>query len=180
MKFTILILTIFLTSCVTADKTNNLFDDLANKTSVVIYLSKHGLDSVPKEIGRLKAVKKLYITKDSAKGWTIYPPLFAIDPRTEKPPFRQLPNEITELSSLHLLALIDLDLKTLPDNFDKLENLDTLSLFMNKLTISNETEKLKKLKKLKYLDVVGNNVDSIAIQELKTAIPGIMIKSRIE
>jgi hypothetical protein len=144
---------------------------------VVIYLNNYGLDKVPREIGRLKKARSLYITQDSAGGWTIYPPLSAL---IKMPPFRELPDEITDLINLKTLSLVGLDLKRLPDDFDKLENLDSLNLFFNKLTISDELEKLKQLKNLKYLDVSGNMVDTADILELRKANPNLTIKSMLE
>lgn len=175
MKTLLPVLLIFLLSCETAEKKTGLFEDLADKTSLEIYLKTYGLESVPKDIGKLKAVRRLYIAKDSAKGWTIYPPLSALDQRTEIPPFRQLPDEITELTNLESLVLMDLDLKTLPANFGRLQNLDSLSLFMNKLTLSAELGKLKELKKLKYLEIYGNKADTADLEALKRAIPGLTI-----
>lgn len=166
-----------LTSCSTTENKKGLFDDLAGNETVVIYLAKYHLDSIPSDIGKLKKVKSLYITKDSTNGWTVYPPLSALQKRNEIPPFRQLPDEITDLSELRNLALIDLDLKRLPDDFAKLQKLDSLSLILNKLTISNEIEKLKKLKNLKYLRLWGNNVDTSTINELKMANPNLTIDS---
>ena len=163
-------------SCRDTGNDNNLFKGLIDKHEVAIFLNTYKLDNVPKEIGHLKNVKKLYIATDSVTGWTIYPPLSAIDERTSTPPFKYLPDEITQLVTLQRLSLIDLDLVALPDNFSNLENLDSLSLFMNKLTISNEIEKLKKLKNLKYIVLFGNKVDSTDVQELRKAIPGIFIE----
>lgn len=155
-------------------------DGLADKEAVVIYLSKYNLDSVPQEIGRLKKVKSLYITMDSITGWTIYPPLSALHQMSETPPFRQLPHEITELKNLKTLELVGLNLKTLPDNFGKLENLDSLNLILNKLTISNELGKLKKLKNLRYLALFGNKVHTVDINELKRENPNLVIDSELE
>jgi Leucine-rich repeat (LRR) protein len=180
MRLLIIILTTFLISCSTTDKKNGLFDDLADKEMVVIYLSNYNLDSVPKEISKLATAKYLYITKDSTNGWTVYPPLSALQQMTEIPPFRQLPSEITELTNLQNLGLIGLDLKQLPDNFDKLQNLDSLNLVMNKLTISKEIEKLKGLKNLKYLGLFGNKYDTTDINTLKRANPNLFIDSGLE
>jgi Leucine-rich repeat (LRR) protein len=138
------------------------------------------LDSVPSDIGKLRKVKSLYITKDSTNGWTIYPPLSALKQMADIPPFRQLPNEITELTSLQNLDLTGLDLKTLPDNFDRLQKLDSLNLTVNKLTISNEIEKIKKIKNLKYLGLFGNKVDTTDIRQLKKENPNLNIQSGLE
>jgi Leucine-rich repeat (LRR) protein len=167
-------------SCSTRDNEQYLFDRLTKKETVVIYLGQYNMDSVPKEIGRLKNAKKLLITMDSTNGWAIYPPLSALQQRTETPPFRLLPDEITQLSNLKTLQLVGLNLKTLPDNFGKLENLDSLNLSLNKLTISNEIGKLKKLKKLKYLGLFGNKVDTVSIKELKKENPNLIIESGLE
>lgn len=180
MRLLLIILTTFLISCSSNEKKKGVFDDLADKETVVIYLSNYYLDSVPRDIVKLRKVKSLCIAKDSTNGWTIYPPLSALMQRADIPPFRKLPNEITELTNLRNLDLIGLDLKTLPDNFDKLQKLDSLNLIFNKLTISNEIEKLKKLKNLRYLGLFGNKVDTSDIRQLKMENPNLNIQSGLE
>jgi Leucine-rich repeat (LRR) protein len=180
MRPSIIILTTFLLSCSTTDNRTGLFDDFADKKKVVIFLSNYDLDSVPKDIQALGTAKYLYIAMDSGNVWTIYPPLSALQQRAEIPPFRQLPDEITDLTNLQNLGLVGLNLKTLPDNFDKLQKLDSLILLMNKLTISEELEKLKRLKRLKYLVLFGNKVDTTDINELKRVNPKLVIDSGIE
>jgi Leucine-rich repeat (LRR) protein len=177
MRLLIITLTTFLISCSTTDKKKGVFDDFADKETVVIYLSKYNLDSVPKDIGKLRTAKNLYITNDSTNGWTVYPPLSALQQITEVPPFRQLPSEITELTNLQNLGLVGLNLKGLPDNFDKLQKLDSLNLMMNKLTISKEVKKLKGLRNLKYLGLIGNKYDTADINELKKGNPKLFIDS---
>jgi Leucine-rich repeat (LRR) protein len=180
MRLLIITLTTFLISCTTTDKKKGLFDNLADREIVVIYLSRYNLDSVPSDIGELKKVKSLYITKDSTSGWTIYPPLSGLQQMTETPPFRQLPSEFTKLINLQNLGLVGLDLNELPDNFDNLQNLDSLNLMMNKLTISKEIKKLGGLKNLKYLGLFGNKVDTTDINELKRINPNLVIDSGLE
>jgi hypothetical protein len=181
MRTLIIVLTVFLIGCSTSDKQNDFFKDVIGKEDILITLNTYGLDSVPREIGQLKNTKSLTILMDSAKrGWTIYPPLFATDPRLDNPPFKTLPNEITELKNLERLIIVDLNLSNLPSDFYKLENLEYLDLSMNKLTISKEIEKLKRLKKLKYLGLFGNRVDTIDIKKLKEEIPDIQINGVIE
>lgn len=153
----------------------NLFESPQNECDVEIYLSKYKLDSVPSDISVLKEVKKLYINSDTTKGWTIYPPLSALGNDKSKPPFRHLPKEITELTKLQSLTLINLDLVALPDNIYRLENLDTLILYMNKLTVANEIEKIKRLPKLKYLGILGNDITANDLIELKKSNPGLTI-----
>ena len=119
-----------------------LFDNLVDKEEIVIYLSRYNLDSVPSDIGKLKNAKSLYISKDSADAWTIYPPMLVIAQLREVAPVRELPKELTKLSKLQNLGLVGLDLKRLPDDFGKLQNLDSLNLMLNKLVISEELEKL--------------------------------------
>ena len=180
MRSSILLLITLLISCTNADKEKYLFDRLTDEETVIIYLSKYNLDTVPQEIGRLKKVKDLYITMDSTNGWTIYPPLSALHQMIEIPPFRQLPEEITELTNIETLGLVGLDLKTLPDSFGRLEKLDSLNLGLNKLTISNELEKLRKLKNLKYLGLFCNRVDTVDIKELKRENPNLIIDSGLD
>lgn len=110
-------------------------------------------------------------------GWTSYPPLSALAGEHLKPPFRKLPSEITELLNLRTLILSNLDLVTLPDNIGKLENLDTLILNMNKLTMVNEVNKLKKLKNLKFLSIIGNRTEQSDLDELKKSLPDLTIIS---
>lgn len=180
MRLPTILLTISLLSCSTEHKPKRLFDDLAESETVVIYLSKSNLDSVPVEIGKLSKAKSLCITRDSTYGWTAYPPLSALERMTDIPPFRKLPAEITTLTNLQSLGLAGLDLKELPDNFDKLQELDSLDLMMNKLTISKELHKLKGLKNLKYLALSGNKVDTADIVELKRSNPNLVIEIGIE
>lgn len=161
--------------CTKIDKEKGLFENLVDKELAVIYLSHYNLDSIPSEIGRLKKVKSLYITKDSTNGWAIFPPSSELEQMSEVPPFRKLPNELGELTNLKNLGLVGLDLKELPDNFGQLQNLDSLNLMMNKLTISEEIDKLKELKNLKYLLLFGNKVDSTDISELKKSNPNLVI-----
>jgi hypothetical protein len=59
--------------CTTTEKEKGLFDNFEDKETVVIYLSQYNLDSIPGEIGKLKKVRYLYITKDSTNGWAIFP-----------------------------------------------------------------------------------------------------------
>jgi Leucine-rich repeat (LRR) protein len=174
-----ILLTTFLISCSTTDRQRGLFDDLADKETVVLFLSKYDLDSIPSDIGRLKNAKRLYVTADSA-GWTIYPPLSALPLPTDASLSRRLPDEITELTNLEYLGLVHLNLQSLPKDFSKLQNLDSLDLSMNRLIISNEIETLKKLKGLKYLALLGNAVDSADIEQLKDNNPGLTIKTWIE
>nr|WP_091697722.1 hypothetical protein [Algoriphagus locisalis] len=174
-----LILTFFTLffSCSTPDKGKSLFDDLVDKETVVINLIDYTLDSIPSEIGRLKKVQSLSIGNQRDTGWVAYPPLLA---RIEQPPFQQLPDEITELSDLKTLRLVGLDLNRLPDKFERLQKLDTLDLFFNKLTISDELEKLKKLENLTYLDIRGNKVDTADIRALKESNPHLTLRSGLE
>jgi Leucine-rich repeat (LRR) protein len=175
MRIVNVMLSILVIGCTSTGKEQYFFDPLIESESVVIYLSKYSLDSVPAEIGRLQKARSLYISRDSAGGWTIHPPLNELEEMTETPPFRQLPDEITDLTDLTSLTLVGLDLSTLPDNFQKLQNLDTLNLSFNKLTISKEIEKLKGLKHLRYLELVGNQVDSADVVELKRANPELVV-----
>jgi Leucine-rich repeat (LRR) protein len=181
MRPQILLITTLLISCSTTEKNQYLFERLTDQETVTIYLSKYHLDSIPSEIGRLKKARKLYVTLDSSSGWTIYPPLSTFfQQRAEKPPFKLLPSEITELSNLKNLRLVELNLKQLPDDFGTLENLDSLDLTLNKLTISNELDKLMKLKKLKYLGLFGNSVEATDIEKLKKGNPDLTIVSGLD
>lgn len=180
MRLLIILLTTIILSCSTTDK-GNLFDNLTDKETVVIYLSKYKLDHVPSEIGRLTSTKRLYITMDTV-GWTIYPPLGSLPQPTDSGPgqSQKLPNEITKLTNLKTLSLVRLRLKQLPDNFDQLKNLDSLDLMMNRLVIKDEIQKLKGLTSLKYLQLFGNVVDSVDIVELRKNNPELVIKTWIE
>lgn len=180
MRFVLIIGMTLSLSCSTTNK-ENLFDNLTGKETVIIYLSKYNLKSVPPEIGRLKTTKRLYITMDTV-GWTIFPPLGGL-PRSinsESGRSHQLPNEITKLTNLKTLGLVRLGINQLPDNFSQLKNLDSLDLTMNRLVIKDEIQKLNELTNLKYLQLFGNVVDSLDIVELKKSNPGLIIKTWIE
>ena len=172
MRALIFVLVLFTVGCLDKSR-QSLFSDLTEKTDIEIHLVDYGLKSVPKEIGKLKNVKSLYISQDSTTELTL-PPVNAQGEDQFMPPFRQLPSQITTLTKLESLALVGLDLKTLPDGFTRLKNLDTLILYTNKLTISNELDKLKGLKKLRYLGLQGNSVTANDLKELMESIPGIV------
>jgi Leucine-rich repeat (LRR) protein len=154
----------------------NVFSNLSDKDSVVICLREYGLKEVPKDIGQLTKAISLVISPDPlSTGWTVYPPLSAFDEYIDKPPLRYLPNEITSLTNLRELTLKQLAIKTLPTEFDRLENLEELDLSINKLTIKDEIDKLKSLKKLKHLTLFGNRVTKEDIALLKAANPTLSI-----
>ncbi|CAN5358168.1 hypothetical protein BH09BAC3_BH09BAC3_09710 [soil metagenome] len=179
MKLLILLLTTFLISCTATEKQNGHFNAFVDKEIVVIYLSKYRLDSVPSEIGRLTKAKRLFIAADSG-GWTIYPPLSALPQPTDTSLAQKLPDEITQLTNLKSLGLVRLNLGTLPEDFGKLKNLDSLDLSLNRLVISNEIQKLKEIKGLKYLVLLGNVIDSTDIKDLKKDNPSLKIQISIE
>jgi hypothetical protein len=87
MRLILLTLTAFAISCKTTDTKKGLFEKLTDSETVIIYLNQYELDSVPPEIGNLRRVKSLYIAKDSVSGWTILPPLSAIQQLMEIPSF---------------------------------------------------------------------------------------------
>lgn len=171
-KFTLLIILISTISCTS----NHMFKKFENEAKVFIALDKYGLESIPKEIGKLKKVKELDIFNDSIEGWTVYPPLSAMDQRIDKPPFRTIPSELLELNGLEKLTLYGLDIQTLPEDLNRLENLKYLDLSMNKLTISKEIPKLKKLEKLQYLELFGNRINMLEIENWRKENPSIEIK----
>ncbi len=165
----------FTISCVPKSKRNEVFADLADEDSIVIVLKNYHLDSIPNAIEQFENAKSLVISIDSLNKWTIYPPVNAYNKTIDSPPFKYLPQEITELKNLRQLILYALNLKGLPEDFDQLENLEYLDLSMNKLDVSSELLKLKRLKKLKYLVLFGNRIDSMAMQNWKKENPEIEI-----
>ena len=141
---------------------------MKGQSDVIISLNDYNLDSIPPAIKVLSGAKKLYVSKDTSKGWTLYPPLSALGDATQP---RHLPVEIGELSNLQSLTLVNLGLVTLPSELKKLRSLDTLMLFANQLTISNEIDKLKELTNLKYLGLLGNMVTKDDLVRLKASLP---------
>jgi len=168
-------LSLLLLSCQSGGRQSKRFNDLIDKEDVFIGLADYGLDSVPPDITKLKNAKRILIGPDSTNGkpvhWAL--PLTQID--TVFPPYHHLPDEITQLINLKQLILFDLGLRTLPENFGALRNLDSLSLTRNKLTLTAELDKLLKLKNLKYLDVTGNIVKRSDIKVLRKNNPGLII-----
>ena len=116
---------------------NHIFKDLENKKVVFIGLAKYGLDSIPPEIVKLNEVQELTISLDSVMGWTIYPPLSAMAQMVDKPPFKTVPDELTELKTLKKLNISGLKIRILPANFGELKNLEYLDLSMNKLDLKS-------------------------------------------
>ena len=173
--FAVMTLILLVFGCGDRSHGSRVFHRLADQETVTIYLNKYSLDSVPPAIGDLAKVRRLFIAKDSTSGWTVYPPLSALKLWTQRPPFHHLPSEICKLKNLHRLDLIHLDLVDLPDDFDTLQNLDSLDLTLNKLTIANEVDVLNSLRRLKYLALFGNQVDSADVAALKRANPGLVV-----
>lgn len=173
MKGLILLITVSVFGC-RQNKSQSLFNNLIDKTDIKIHLSDYGLTEVPKEIGKLKNAKRLYISQDSVTAWTFFTPNDSNEAVALSTPYKKLPDEITSLVNLKSLTLVGLELHTLPDRLSRLKNLDTLILFMNKLTIVDELDKLKGLKNLKYLGLLGNQFSSKDLEELEKSIPGIV------
>ena len=171
-NFTFLFILISTISCTS----NHVFKKLENEEKVFIALDKYGLESIPKDIGKLKKAKEIEIFNDSIEGWTVYPPLSAMDQWIDKPPFTTIPSELMELDGLEKLTLYGLNIQTLPENLSRLENLEYLDLSMNKLTVSKEIPKLKKLQKLKYLELFGNRINMLDIENWRRENPNIEIK----
>lgn len=165
---------LILTGCVSDSKTS-VFQEFQAKEHVVIYLKRHQLEAIPKEIGTLKYAKRVEVSMDSAGGWVVFPPLSALMRMADQPPFSHLPKEITHLENLEYLALFNLNIRELPENFERLQKLDTLILSLNKLTITNELEKLTQLRSLKYLSVYGNKITPDDVQKLKQALPNLTL-----
>jgi Leucine-rich repeat (LRR) protein len=168
-------LVFLLTCCVNGKKQKEIFYEYVNEEKVVIYLKHHQLDSIPADIKKLIKAKSLTIATDSLSGWVVYPPESVLQQKALQPPFKKLPEEITQLSNLEYLSLTDLNVKTLPNNFDKLQKLETLVLIMNKLTIAQELPKLEKLKNLKRLDIWGNIYTQADVLQLKKQNPNLLI-----
>lgn len=156
-------------------KSSNLFKKQLNDEVVKIVLRKYGLEEIPSDIGDLRKVKQLTISMDSLKGWVIFPPMSALMIHVSRPPFYSLPAEITQLKNLEKLTIIDLNISSLPEDFEQLQNLEYLDLSMNKLTLSDEVEKIVRLKKLKTLSLFGNKIDSASLQFVKQERPDIQL-----
>lgn len=148
------------------------FDSLKGQSHVVINLSDYQLDSVPPEIQILRGVKSLTISKDADR-WTAYPPLSKLGEEKAI----KLPDELLELASLQNLVILNIHLKSLPNNLERLQSLDTLRLIRTNLRIADEITRLKKLRTLKYLDLSDNTVESGEIDLLMRAIPGLTVSS---
>ncbi len=173
LPFSAFVLVVYLAGC-RSPKKESIFDSLKDKTDVSIYLKRYGLEAVPSDISVLKNAKRLFIARDTG-GWTMYPPLSALPSDESTRHIGHLPDEITELTNLTSLSLVSINLTSLPADFDRLEQLDTLVLFDNRLKISSEMGKLKRLKRLKYLGLLGNYLTVDDLLELKQLIPGITI-----
>jgi Leucine-rich repeat (LRR) protein len=177
-KAIVLILAI-MSGCSAKSNDQQLLQAYLNKEKVEISLTHLKLDRIPKEIGVLKDAKELTIF-NSDSGWAIYPPFSAMIDQLDKPPFEYIPEELCDLTQLESLSLMDLNLKELPECFGKLQNLKKLNLSMNKINVANELGKLSKLKSLNRLDVLGNKIDTTAIEKFQKENPQIDIRYSIE
>lgn len=171
-KWQFLILVLVFSGCLLTP--HRVFDRIKGQEEITIYLHDYKLDSIPPFINELQGVKSLCILKDREQsGWTIYPPLSALGIDDE--PLHQVPEEITELTSLKTLKLINLGLASLPDNIWRLEILDTLDIAHNFLNISLEADKLKAMTWLKYLRIGSNFFPKEDLEALRKALPNTTI-----
>ena len=115
---------------------------------------------IQKTIHKNKNLKNLTIIP-TTEGWTVYPPLSALPTVANRtlPSVPELPKEITTLTKLEYLSIINMGLTKLPDNFDRLFNLKVLNLSHNKLVIENEAPKFEKLQNLEELTIYWNIAD---------------------
>jgi hypothetical protein len=171
-NLTLILLITMILSC----EQDHIFKHFEKDKVVFIGLAKYGLDSIPPEINQLKAVEELTISLDSTAGWTIYPPFTAMTKMVDQPPYKKIPDELTELKSLKKLNISGLNIRTLPENFTELKNLEYLNLSMNKLDLKNELSKLRSLPNLKVLSISGNKIDSTQIEKWKNDNPKIDIQ----
>ena len=162
-----------LTSCQERD---SYFGHLAYEKKVAIALSDYGIEEVPPQIQELQNAEELTISWLSQDGWRVYPPLsFYSGLKEFPPPYQKLPKEITTLTKLRHLSIVDLNLSELPKDFTALENLETVNVALNKLNLSNELEKLQSLPHLRQLNVMGNRVDTVAMKKWMKEKPGLSI-----
>lgn len=161
---------------VSACQQNNMFKDFLQDEKVIIALNEYELDCIPKEIGTLKNTKELVISMNNFDYWTIYPPQSAMEYWINSPPFTAIPTELLKLSKLEKLTLIGLNIKTLPEGIDQLENLEYLNLSFNKLNITDELPKLIKLPKLNHIVLIGNKVNMNHIKKWRIENPAIHIE----
>ncbi len=150
---------------------NNL--EIKNQEGTLI-LSDFGYTQIPDEIGLMTDLNKLTISKEDNK-WLVYPPRSAWV--ADKLPVKsnKLTNEITKLKQLKILNIGFMDLTSLPNDFHKLQHLDSLNLMMNYLDITNELSKLKKLENLRYINILGNKLDTLQIKNWQEENNGLTI-----
>lgn len=87
----------------------------------------------------------------------------------------EIPREIVNMYKLEILNVNGNQITSLPNIFDKLENLYYLQAADNKLT--NLPQSLKNCPKLVNLDISGNNIPAEIIAEFQEALPNCEIYS---
>ncbi|MEM6523643.1 MAG: hypothetical protein AAGF85_02060 [Bacteroidota bacterium] len=147
--------------------------------SAYIILSELGYKEIPKSLAIHSEVRRLRISIDSGS-WVILPPVSAWNRMIDQAKENPLPSSISSFTDLSFLDIAHLELTSLPKNFDLLQELDSLNIAFNYLIIENELPKLKRLKKLRYLNLVGNRIDTLQVEQWIHENPLIHIEYRMD
>lgn len=130
-----------------------------------------GINNIPKEIGNLKSLKYLVLSKNNLVeipkeiGFLNNLAILVLDHNKLK----TLPIGIYNLQNLENLSLADNTLEYLPEEIGNLQNLKRLYLGNNKL--KSLPKNIENLKNLKRLDVKGNKIPEDKLLELKKKLP---------
>jgi len=140
----------------------------SGKQEEKIFLYENDLSKIPDSVIERKELTVLAI---GLKGYTIYPPLSALDSTTPQMPLRELPEGIGDLTNLRSLTVNNTAITTLPLSIVKLKRLERLDLSMNSnLLVVNELGKLQLLPNLSILIIFGANVSEKDLQTIKTSL----------
>lgn len=168
-----LIFLIFSGSCIAEENFHSSSYEVTDGSFQLI-LSEIGKKKIPKSIGSIADLEKLTIQMTEKK-WFIHPPFPDWNRMIDEVPSNAMPKSITKLNRLRRLDVANLGLTKLPKNFDRLQNLDSLNLSMNFLKIDDELPTLKKLSNLRYLNIVGNRLDTLKIEQWQSENPMLQI-----
>jgi len=143
---------------------------IKNETKLI--LSGQKLTDVPDSV--FDMTNLLYLDLGSSN-ITFHPPLSALVD-TKANSISELPDNIDKLINLNTLILNSNKIRTLPNSITKLTKLEVLDLSINKeLDIIKDLEKLKVLKNLKVLKIVDVKLRRDDIATLKKALPNTKI-----
>ncbi|MGB4774828.1 MAG: SMI1/KNR4 family protein [Daejeonella sp.] len=152
------------------DLPNSLAD--LNNLEVLSMHHNYKLDEIPEVVGQIPNLKKLILSYCGGlkriPGNVENLSVLEILHLNECPLLTSLPENIGSLTSLKYLYLGGTRIKSLPQSFENLQNLEALGIDIEELDLADVIEKIKNLAKLEFLKITNQLDFPESFKELKS------------